>query len=217
MSSPGVERPDLPEFMTWEELEQLPEEIAGRIELRNGRVVWRGREPAEQQAFTFALTGALKRCARDGMAEQPQSWWRVDFETNVFFGTTGKSDFATPDVLVYRRLDAPYQDIRAQDVLLACRVHSPSSTATDPYDDQRRYADAGVPWYWDVTLAREKSTIAQVRAYALETTPGKLPPGVHPLYPTNYLLIGEWAPNDSDAITIDFPFPIHIPWSELEF
>ncbi|MEU1547957.1 Uma2 family endonuclease [Nocardia sp. NPDC005745] len=217
MSSSGLERPDLPEFMTWEEFEQLPEEIAAQIELRNGRVVRRQRGPAEQQALTFALTGALKRCARDGMAEQPQSWWRVDFETNVFFGTTGKSDFATPDVLVYRRLDAPYQDIRARDVLLVSRVHSPATIEIDPFDEQRRYADAGIPWYWEVTLARRKSAVAMVRAYALETTPGKLPPGVHPLYPTNYLLIGKWSPSDSDAITIDSPFPIHIPWSELEF
>ncbi|MEW1740913.1 Uma2 family endonuclease [Nocardia beijingensis] len=217
MSSSGVERPDLPESMTWEELEQLPEEIAGQIELRNGRVVWRQRGPAEHQAFTFALTSALKRCARDGMAEQPQSWWRVDFGINVFFGKTGKSDFATPDVLVYRRLDTPYQDIRADDVLLVGHISSPANIAFDPYKEQRRYADGGIPWYWEVALARRKRAIATVRAYALETEPGELPPGVRPLHPTNYLLIGEWSPNDSDAITIDFPFPIHIPWSELEF
>ncbi|MGY5309682.1 Uma2 family endonuclease [Nocardia abscessus] len=217
MSSPGVERPDLPELMTWEELEQLPEEIAGQIELWNGRVVWRQRGPAEHQAFTFALTSALKRCARDGMAEQPQSWWRVDFETNVFLGDIGKSDFVTPDVVVYRRLDAPYQDIHAQDVLLVGRIHSPSSNEIDPFDEQRRYADAGIPWYWEVTLARRTNTIAMVRAHALETSPGKLPHDVQPLHPANYLLIGEWSPNNSDAITIDFPFPIHIPWSDLEF
>ena len=29
MATPRVERPDLPEHMTWEELERLPEEIAG--------------------------------------------------------------------------------------------------------------------------------------------------------------------------------------------
>jgi hypothetical protein len=39
MSLPHIERPDLPEFMTWEELERLPEEIAEQIELWNGRVV----------------------------------------------------------------------------------------------------------------------------------------------------------------------------------
>ncbi|MFD8098144.1 hypothetical protein ACFV24_01275 [Nocardia fluminea] len=39
MSLPGFERPDLPEFMTWEELERLPEEIAEQIELWAGRVI----------------------------------------------------------------------------------------------------------------------------------------------------------------------------------
>ncbi|MGW4770199.1 Uma2 family endonuclease [Nocardia sp. NPDC004278] len=217
MSLPRIQRPSLPEYMTWEELEQLPEEVAGQIELWEGRVVWLRRGPAEHQAFTFALTSALKRCARAGMTQQPQECWRVDFETNVFFGETGKSDFVTPDFLAYRCLDAPYQDIRARDVLLAGEVLSPSNTQTDMEAKKARYAQAGIPWYWEVTLEREKSAISVVHAYALETTHGQLPAGVHPLYPANYLLIGSWAPKDSDAITTDFPFPIHIPWSDLEF
>ncbi|MGQ4618095.1 Uma2 family endonuclease [Nocardia sp. R7R-8] len=217
MSSPGIERPDLPEYMTWEELEQLPEEIAGQIELWDGRVVWLRQGPAEHQAFTFALTSALKRSAREGMAKQPERCWRVDFETNVFFGKTGKSDFVTPDFLAYRCLDAPYQDIRAEDVVLVGEVLSPSNTQTDMEAKRARYARSGIPWYWEVRLEPQRSAIAMVRAYALETTPGELPPGVHPLRPANYLVTGEWTPKDSDAITIDFPFPIHIPWSDLEF
>ncbi|MEV5837470.1 Uma2 family endonuclease [Nocardia sp. NPDC052112] len=217
MSVPRVERPDLPEYMTWEELEQLPEGIAGQIELWEGRVVWLRRGPAEHQAFTFALTSALKRCARAGMTQQPQECWRVDFETNVFFGETGKSDFVTPDFLAYQCLDAPYQDIRARDVLLAGEVLSPSNTQTDMEAKKARYARAGIPSYWEVTLEREKSAISVVHAYVLETTHGELPAGVHPLHPANYLLTGSWAPKDSDAITTNFPFPIHIPWSELEF
>ncbi|MEU0504011.1 Uma2 family endonuclease [Nocardia sp. NPDC005998] len=217
MSLPRIQRPSLPEYMTWEELEQLPEEVAGQIELWEGRVVWLRRGPAEHQAFTFALTSALKRCARAGMTQQPQECWRVDFETNVFFGETGKSDFVTPDFLAYRCLDAPYQDIRARDVLLTGEVLSPSNTQTDMEAKKARYAQAGIPSYWEVTLEREKSAISVVHAYALETTHGQLPAGVHPLYPANYLLTGSWAPKDSDAITTDFPFPIHIPWSELEF
>ncbi|WP_433195582.1 Uma2 family endonuclease [Nocardia sp. CA-107356] len=217
MSLPRIERPDLPEYMTWEELEQLPEEIASQIELWGGRVVWLRRGPAEHQAFTFALTSALKRCARAGMAEQPQHCRRVDFETNVFFGETGKSDFVTPDFLAYRCLDAPYQDIRAKDVLLVGEVLSPSNTQTDMDDKRARYARAGIPWYWEITLEREKSAIAMVRAFALETTHGDLPAGVHPLYPANYLLAGKWSPKDSVAIDTEFPFRINIPWSELEF
>ena len=33
MSQPRIERPDLPEFVSWDGLEQLPEEIAAQIEL----------------------------------------------------------------------------------------------------------------------------------------------------------------------------------------
>ncbi|WP_228781132.1 Uma2 family endonuclease [Nocardia cyriacigeorgica] len=217
MSRPRIQRPDLPEYMTWEELEQLPEEIAEQIELWDGRVVWLRRGPAEHQAFTFALTSAFKRCAREGMVGDPQQCWRVDFETNVFFGESGKSDFVTPDFLVYRCLDAPYQDIRASDVLLAGEVLSPSNTQTDMEAKKARYAKAGIPWYWEVTLEREKSAIAMVHAYALESTHGKLPEGVRPLHPANYLLTGNWSPKDSDAIVAEHPFPIRIPWSELEF
>ncbi len=217
MSRPSVERPALPECMTWEELEALPEDIGGQIELWEGRVVWVRREPAEHQAFTFALTAALKRCAREAMTGDPERCLRVDFETNVFFGAHGKSDFVTPDFLAYRCLDAPYRDIRAADVLLVGEVLSPSNTRTDMDEKESRYAKAGIPWYWEVTPAREKSDIAMIRAFALEATHGRLPAGVRPLYPANYLLTGRWTPQDCERIVTDFPFPIDIPWTELTF
>ncbi|MGI5219889.1 hypothetical protein [Nocardia sp. CA-290969] len=44
-SGSSTDRPDLPESMTWEELDQLPEEIAAQIELWEGRVVWVRRRP----------------------------------------------------------------------------------------------------------------------------------------------------------------------------
>ncbi|WP_157978495.1 MULTISPECIES: hypothetical protein [Nocardia] len=91
MPAPDVERPDLPESMTWEELEPLPEEVAARIVPREGRVVRLRRGPAEHQAFTFALTSALKRWAKSTMSEEPGACRRVDFETNVFVGAHGKS------------------------------------------------------------------------------------------------------------------------------
>lgn len=217
MPSPPIERPDLPEYMTWEELEQLPDEIAGQIELWEGRVVWLRRGPAEHQAFTFAMTSALKRCAREARSQEAQDCWRADFETNVFFGESGKSDFVTPDFLVYRCPDAPYQDIRAKDVLMVGEVRSPSNTQTDIEEKKARYARAGIPWYWEVVLQRERSAIRYVHAYALETSHGPLPQGVRPLHPANYLLVGKWMVGMSPGIDLETPFPIHIPWSELEF
>ncbi|MFI2231431.1 Uma2 family endonuclease [Nocardia testacea] len=217
MSLPHTERPELPEYMTWEELEQLPEEIAEQIELWDGRVVWLRRGPMEHQAFSRRLTNALESCARKTMAADPQHCWRVESETNVFLGSHGKSDFLTPDFLVCRCPKTPFEDIRANTTLLVGEVLSPSNTQTDMEAKKGRYASAGIPWYWEVTLAREVSAIATVRAYGLETGPGRLPGGVRPLRSANYLLAGEWSPGDPDGIRIEFPFPITIPWTELEY
>ncbi|MEV6320785.1 Uma2 family endonuclease [Nocardia sp. NPDC051787] len=203
--------------MTWEELERLPEEIAGQIELWNGRVVWVRGGPGEHQIFTARMWAALERCARQDMSADADRCWRANLETNVFLGRSGKSDFVTPDFLVHRCLESPYQDVRAGDVVLVGEVLSPSNTQNDIEAKKGRYASAGIPWYWEVTLAREASAIAIVRAYALETGHAHLPEGVHPLRAANYLVVGEWTPGHSNGVQYNFPFPIDIPWAELEF
>ncbi|KAA8889714.1 Uma2 family endonuclease [Nocardia colli] len=217
MSLPSIERPDLPEFMTWEELQRLPEQIAEQIELWDGRVVWVRRGPAEHQTFMRRLTNSIERCAWKVMSESPEHCWQVNLETNVFLGANGKSNFLTPDFLVHRCLESAYQDVRAADVLLVGEVLSPSNTQTDVEAKKGRYAGAGIPWYWEVRLAPESSAIATVRAYALESGHGHLPDGVHPLRTNNYLLAGEWTHADEAGIEIEFPFSIAIPWTELEF
>ncbi|WP_378736368.1 Uma2 family endonuclease [Nocardia brasiliensis] len=216
MPLPSIERPDLPEYMTWEELERLPEEIAEQIELWDGRVVWVRRGPGEHQTFTRRLTNSLERCAGKAMSESPERCWQVNMETNVFLGHSGKSDFLTPDFLVHRCLESPYQDVRAIDTVLVGEVLSPSNRQIDIEAKKGRYAGAGIPWYWEITLQQELSAIDTVRAYALETGHGQLPDGVHPLRRANYLLAGEWTHADETGIQIEFPFSIHVPWSELE-
>ncbi|WP_245713963.1 Uma2 family endonuclease [Nocardia vaccinii] len=226
-------RPDLPSTMTWEELELLPEEIAGQIELWEGRVVWARRGPAEHRDCTVEFRNALRRCARADMAERPDRCWRVSVETNIFLGDTGKSDFLTPDFLVYGCLQERYQDIRASDVQLVGEVLSPSNTPRDVEMKKTRYANAGIPWYWEVLLGRGEHPTTTVRAFGLETGHGRLPEDVTPLRRANYIIAGEWMSGppetedledgldpgefDSDGITFDFPFPIRIPWSELEY
>ncbi|MFI6870054.1 Uma2 family endonuclease [Nocardia sp. NPDC050406] len=203
--------------MTWEELERLPEEIAEQIELWEGKVIWLRRGPAEHQTFTRRLTNAIERCGRLSTSAKPEECWRVNLETNVFFGPTGKSDFVTPDFLVHRCLDGPYQDVRSADVLLVGEVLSPGNTRSDIEAKRARYAAAGIRWYWEVLLDPARSAIATVRAYALELEHGLLPDGIRPLHPTNYLLADEWTHDDADDIEFDFPFPIRIPWDELAF
>ena len=217
MSTPEVGRPDLPEYLTWEELGRLPEELAAQIELWDGRVVWVHPAPFEHQQYTGTFWSALRRNARDAMAERTGECWQVGMETNIFLKQQNKSDFLTPDFLIFRCLASEYQDVHASDVLLAGEVLSPSNTKTDIEAKKIRYANGGIPWYWEVQLTRNPRGIGTVRAYILETASGQIHEGVRPLHRTNYLLADEWTPATTSAIEIDHPFPIHIPWGELEF
>ncbi|MFF2552519.1 Uma2 family endonuclease [Nocardia sp. NPDC058058] len=203
--------------MTWEELEQLPDEIAEQIELWDGHPVWLRRGPSEHQAFTGRLWAALERSARTEMSAHPERCWRANFETNVFLGNKGKSDFLTPDFLVFQCLAAPYQDVRAADVLLVGEILSPSNTKSNIEAKKGRYANAGIPWYWEVQLASGSSAIDAIRAYVLELETGRLAEKVRPLRPANYILAGEWTHSDSEGVDFEFPFPIRIPWTELEY
>jgi Uma2 family endonuclease len=214
-----LERPQLPQTMTWEELERLPEEIAENIELWEGKPVWLRRGPADHQDYTSVFWSALRRNAREEKLRSPEDCWKVTPETNVFFGTVGKDDFVTPDFLVYRCPSKRFQDVRAADVLLVGEVLSPSNTASLVTAKMARYASAGIPFYWDIALSHDETAhpIELVRAFALDTGPARLPHDMRPLYRANYLEVAEWTPqNDPDGISIPFPFPIQIPWEELE-
>lgn len=102
MTNAPPQRPDLPEYMTWEELEQLPAEVAGQIELWDGRVVWLRRGPGEHQEFSNLLWSGLRRSAKSAMGADPRQCWSVRTETNIFFGDRGRSDFVTPDFMIHR-------------------------------------------------------------------------------------------------------------------
>lgn len=215
-SAHNVERPDLPEYMTWEELADLPDEVASRIELWDGRVVWLRRGPGEHQTAMRRLANEIERCARSDMSSYPERYWRVNLETDVFFGHTGKSDFVTPDFLVHRCL-APGSDVRATDTVLVGEVLSSSNTPGDIEAKKARYANGGIPSYWEVELRPDLTGIAALRVYILEVGHAELPPGVRPLRSANYLLAGEWTPDVVAGVSFPYPFPIDIPWASLAF
>ncbi len=217
MAVPEAKRPELPEYMTWEELSALPDEIAEHIELWEGRVVWLRRGPHEHQEFTNLIWNGLRTCARAAMTADPEQCWRVGTETNVFFGRTGMSDFVTPDFMVYKCLPEPYQYVRSDRVVLVGEVLSPSNSDADMELKKARYARAGIPWYWEVTLATHRSEIAHIHAFTLIPEVKPADPGITVLHRANYVLAGAWSPGDAGAVRIDHPFPISIPWSELVF
>jgi len=209
----------VPEFMTWDDLQRLPEDIAAEIELWDRRVVWNRRGPLEHQQFAVRMRNALeanaRRAMQDGSGESGESpCFQVEVETNVFFATD-KSSFLTPDFLV-RRCLARGADTGAADVLLVGEVLSGSDTPKRRAWKMDRYAEAGIPWYWEIELDTAASwDISVVRAYELaQVSAAGL--AVRPLRSAVYILVGEWEPGD---VGIEFPEPfgLQISWEDLAF
>ena len=208
----------VPEYLSWDELQQLPDEIADEIELWNRKVVWNRRGPLVHQRFSVRMRNALESNARSAMRgptdDGGQQCWEVEVETNVFFAAD-KSSFLTPDFMV-RRCVPRNADTSAADVVLVGEVLSGSDTPRRREWKKSRYAEAGIPWYWEVELDTGASwDISAVRAYELVTVPAA---GleVKLLRPALYAPVGEWEPTD---VGIDFPkpFDMHISWDDLAF
>ena len=79
-----------------------------------------------------------------------------------------------------------------------------------------RYAEAGIPWYWEVDLdAPGTWDVTEVRAYERVVIPVQ-GLAVKPLRPSVHVLAGQWEPRDTG---IDFtqPFGIRIIRDDLAF
>ena len=78
--------------MTWDELQQLPDEVADEIELWDRKVIWNRRGPTEHQRFTRRICNAIEsnahRAMRSAAADGEQQCWVVEVETIVFFAAT---------------------------------------------------------------------------------------------------------------------------------
>ncbi|MEV7090610.1 Uma2 family endonuclease [Streptomyces sp. NPDC093085] len=209
---------NLPETLSWEELQELPDDLAEGIELWQGRVVWNRRGPLEHQRFAVRMRNALeadaRRAKREETSGKEQRCWQVGMGTNVFF-TPDRSSFLTPDFLVRRCLPRG-ADTFAADTVLVGEVLSGSDTPRRRQWKMDRYAEATIPWYWEIELDSGRTwDITLVRAYELVTIDRAGLP-VKPLRPSVYVPVGEWEP---DGLGIEFPepFALSIAWEDLAF
>ncbi|MFE3433469.1 Uma2 family endonuclease [Streptomyces sp. NPDC059171] len=196
----------LPETLSWEELQQLPDSIAEGVELWQGKVVWNRRGPLEHQQFAVRMRNALEAAARRAMREETggsdQRCRQVGVETNVFF-TSDRPSFLTPDFLVRRCLPRG-ADTFATDTVLVGEVLSGSDTPRRRQWRMDRYAEAAIPWYWEIELDSGATwDVTSVRAYE-RVTIDRSGLAVKPLRPSVYVAVGEWEP---DGPSIEFPEP----------
>jgi hypothetical protein len=219
MTAAAVEASDfgVPEYMTWDELDQLPGDLAKHIELWDRKVIWNQLRSLEHQRFAVRMRNAIeanaRRAARESTDVERKRSWEVG-KADVFFAVD-KSRFLTPDFLV-RRCLLPASDTNAADVALVGKVLSGLDTHRQRDWRMDQYAAAGIPWYWEVELDSGHSwDIAAIRAYELVVIPDTGLP-VKPLRPAVYIPAGEWEPRDV-AIEFPEPFSIYIAWEDLAF
>ncbi|MFZ3569585.1 hypothetical protein ACOKM5_21490 [Streptomyces sp. BH097] len=155
------------------------------------------------------MRNALETDARRAMRAQAiggeRVRWRVRGQTNVSF-TPDRSGFLTPDFLIRH----------GSDTVLVGEVLDGSDTIRHIEWRKARYADAGIPWYWEVELdADGPRDITCVRAYGLATV-DRAGLVVEPRRPMVYVPVGEWEP---DGLGIEFPepFAMSIGWEDLAF
>lgn len=218
---PDAPKPGLPEYLSWDDVQRLPEDVAADIELWDRKVFWNRRGPLEHQRFAVRMRNALEagarhamRGARDAGEQESGGCWQVEVETNVFF-SPDKSSFLTPDFLVRRCLPRG-ADTFARDVVLAGEVLSGSDTPKRRAWKMDRYAEAGIPWYWEVEIdATGTWDITAVRAYERSAAP-VADLVVKPLRPALYVPVGEWEPA-GPGILFPEPFSLDIGWDDLAF
>jgi len=100
--------------------------------------------------------------------------------------------------------------------VIAGEVLSPANTPARIKEKTAKYAEAGIPFYWEVEIATDPRHVVSLDIYALEVS-SVLPPGVVPLRPRAYVQTGHWEHRHGLDIDYHLPFPIGIAWDALEF
>jgi Uma2 family endonuclease len=176
---------DLPDGLSAEEYDALPEDICRRIEIVDGAIIVNAAPRRLHQDIRRRLASALEAACRPALAVSTD----VDLRLRDIPLLNRR-----PDAVLY---DATLPDnavLRPQHCTLAVEVMSPGSVTTDQTDKPAEYAAAGIPHYWRLELDTARSALS-VFCYRLDpTTASYASAGVH---------TGKLTVTDPIAITVD--------------
>jgi Uma2 family endonuclease len=144
--------------------EALPDEVAGRVEVVDGRVLMNPGRRRTQRRVARRLANALEQAVSPGLA--------VDADLDVRLRDTPLV-IRRPEVTVYA---APLPDedaLRPEHCLLVVEIMSRGSVTTDQIDKPAEYAASGIRHFWRVETDDRMVTAFRyqldpmTRAYAL--------------------------------------------------
>ena len=153
---------DLPDGMSAEDYEALPEEICRRIEIVDGAIIVNAALRRLHQDICRRLATALEGASGPALAVSTD----VDLRLRDVPLLNRR-----PDVVLY---DASLPDdevLRRQHCALVVEVMSPWSVTTDQTDKPAEYAAARIPHYWRVEHDPAGGTLS-VFCYRLDPTTG---------------------------------------------
>jgi Uma2 family endonuclease len=176
---------DLPDGMSAEDYEALPEEICRRIEIVDGAIIVNAAPRRLHQDICRRLANALEAACGPALAVSTD----VDLRLRDIPLLNRR-----PDAVLY---DASLPDdavLRPQHCTLVVEVMSPGSVTTDQTDKPAEYAAVRIPHYWRVEHDPAEG-ILSVFCYRLDPTTGAYASaGVH---------TGKMAVTDPVSVTID--------------
>ena len=176
---------DLPNGLSAQDYEALPEEICRRIEIVDGAVIVNAAPRRQHQDICRRLANALEAACGPALA--------VSMDVDLRLRDIPLLN-RRPDAVVY---DASLPDdavLRPQHCVLVVEVMSPGSVTTDQTDKPAEYAAASIRHYWRVEHDPAESVLS-VFCYRLDPTTGTYASaGVHS---------GKMTVTDPVSVTVD--------------
>src|SRR5215469_5857145 len=176
---------DLPDGMSAEDYEALPEEISRRIEIVDGAIIVNAAPRRLYQDICRRLANVLETASGPALAVSTD----VDLRLRDIPLLNRR-----PDAVLY---DASLPDdavLRPQHCSLVVEVMSPGSVTTDQTDKPAEYAAARIPHYWRAEHDPAEGSLS-VFCYRLDPTTGAYASaGVH---------TGKMIVTDPVSVTID--------------
>jgi Uma2 family endonuclease len=154
----------LPETITEDDYEALPEDVCRTIEVVYGHVIRCQSPSPEHNRVARRLANAIES------ARSPAGpCMKVDTDIDVVLWRVPGFTFRRPDVVVYECLEVPGIKPPASRTKLVAEITSPSTKQEDLVDKVAQYAAAGIPIYL-VVIMDDKYEILGIREFHLAAT-----------------------------------------------